>query len=429
MTALTEDKLRETEPYEELLGTLLTYPDLFPDYRGRLGPELFAEYGWLYDTILKVHEEEGLTFKGIGARCSLDQIKILHELRNTCINPNRVSRLISESKRILLSRQMKRLTVRTIEELGEYEADPDQVLRTLQQEVMQLATSESDALQDSGKDVDEWAEHMLEIHEDPSKAFGLMTGIHDMDGITTGWHRKDFVVVGARTSMGKSAFMLENVLRLNKNGYKTAIFSLEMTKRQIYTRMMANLMQVPMEQLRTGRLPKNHYDTLLQRKEELKSIYVDDTRGVTPEYIGDAMRQLKRTRGLDFVVVDYLQDVKEKGETNDNQGSALARVCRKLRATAQECDCVVMGLSQVARVVEDRQDKRPGNADLSGSTGIETSADVIALLYRDEYYNPQTDKRDIMEVNFTKQRNGRLGKVELFYAKEHQRIVPLNRKY
>ncbi|WP_042229663.1 DnaB-like helicase C-terminal domain-containing protein, partial [Paenibacillus popilliae] len=154
---------------------------------------------------------------------------------------------------------------------------------------------------------------------------------------------------------------------------------------------------------------RNHYETMQKRKEELKTIYVDDTRGVSADYIVDAMRRLKRTQGLDFVVVDYLQDVKERGETNDNSGSALARICRKLRAAAKECDCHVMGLSQVVRGVDDRQDKRPGNSDLAGSTGIETSADVITMLYRDDYYNRDSEKKNTLEVNFTKQRNGKLG--------------------
>lgn len=189
-------------------------------------------------------------------------------------------------------------------------------------------------------------------------------------------------------------------------------------------RMMANLMGISHEVLRTGQMAAELLPKFHEMKKLLYGIYVNDTRGVDCEYITDIMRRLKRTQGLDFVVVDYLQDVKEKGEVNDNQGSALARVCRKLRTAAQELDVPVMALSQVARAVEDRQDKRPLNSDLSGSTGIETSADVIALLYRDEYYNPTPENEGILEVNFTKQRNGKLGKVELYYDKVRQRIGP-----
>src|SRR5690606_4186542 len=113
-------------------------------------------------------------------------------------------------------------------------------------------TTETDGVVDPDRDVEDWYEWINGIMDDPSKSLGLMTGLKDMDRLTTGWHRTDFIVIGARTSMGKSAFMIENVLRLTKAGYKCAIFSLEMTKRQIYNRMMANLMGVSLEVFRTG---------------------------------------------------------------------------------------------------------------------------------------------------------------------------------
>ena len=272
------------------------------------------------------------------------------------------------------------------------------------------------------KDVDDFRNWVEVLIRDPKKAFGLLTGFDSIDRITTGYHRGDLIVVGARTSMGKSAFMIDQVLRLHQKGYKTAIFSLEMSKRQIFLRAVANLMGTHLETLRTGQLAADLLPIFRQCVEKLRGMFVDDTRGIDAEYIGDVCRKLKRTQGLDFVVVDYLQDVKERGEHNDNQGSALARICRKLRTIAQQQDCAVMALSQVTRAVEDRKDKRPTNADLSGSTGIETSADVIALLYREDAYNPSSQTRSIMEVNFTKHRNGKLGKVELHYDKDTQRL-------
>jgi replicative DNA helicase len=220
--------------------------------------------------------------------------------------------------------------------------------------------------------------------------------------------------------------MIEMALRLTQKGRKVAIYSLEMSKKQIYLRMLANLMNLDLSLLKTGRIPANRREEMNKHKEFLKSIYVDDTRAVSADYITDSMRRVKRTRGLDVVMVDYLQDVKEPGEQNDNGGSALARVCRKLRKGAQEFDCAMFGLSQVTRGVEERKDKRPLSSDLAGSTGIETSADVIAMLYREDYYDPTTEKKDVMEINFCKQRNGQVGKVELIYAKKYQQLRPLS---
>lgn len=418
----TERNLRETQPSEELLGNFLKDPTLYRANKHLLSPDLFHEYSWLYHLIQEVDEQEGLSYKGVVTRCDADRLKVLMEFRQAAFNENRVPLLIRALKKDRLAGDIlslaNELHSRTVE--GE---DPDTILRDIQNVAFTLETSESGGMGDPSRDVDEWSEYMLKLAEDPTLAYGLMTGLRPLDSITTGWHRQDFSVVGAWTSMGKTAFTIENVLRLNNAGYKCAMFSLEMIKRQIYTRMMANKLEVDLEQFRTGRLAKHHYqDRMIREKEALKSIYVDDTRGISADYIVDVMRRLKRTQGLDFVVVDYLQDVKEHGEQNDNGGSALARVCRKLRASAKEMDCHVMGLSQVTRGVNERQDKRPMVSDLAGSTGIETSADVIALLYRDDYYNAGSDKKGILEVNFAKQRNGKLGVVELAYDRTMQTI-------
>lgn len=425
MTAYMQVEARSAEPQEEVLGAFLKDPTLYTVHKQGLTPELFGEYSWLYRIIQETDAEEGLTFKGVAGRTEVTKLKVLHELRATFFNENRLPRLIQELKKNKLSTELKDLAVKTLN-LIEEEEDPDETLRAIQKKAFALTTSEGKDGSSPDRDVDEWAEGVLEIVDDPAKAFGLLTGFRPIDAMTTGWHRQDFSVVGARTSMGKTAFVLEMILRLNEAGYKCAMFSLEMMKRQLYNRMMSNLLQVDLEQFRTGRLARHHYiERMMKEKDKLKSLYIDDTRGVSSDYIVDEMRRLKRTQGLDFVVVDYLQDIKEQGETNDNGGSGLARICRKLRSGAQEMDCHVMGLSQIVRGVEDRKDKRPGNADLAGSTGIETSADVIALLYRDDYYDAYSDKRGVMEVNFTKQRNGKLGKVELFYDRNCQKIREL----
>ncbi|MEJ9220347.1 replicative DNA helicase [Paenibacillus glucanolyticus] len=426
MNSYIADKPRAITTGDEVIGAFLSDPTLFQSYKHTLSPELFQELDWLYKLMQEVEEEEGLTFKGIVHRCDTDRIKQLHDLKGTFFNENRVPNLIRTLKKEHLGTNLNKLARNTIYQLNEDE-DPDETLRSLQQSVLSLHTSESESLIDPDREVDEWAEYMLEVSKDPSKAYGLMTGLPSLDGITKGWFRQDFSVVGARTSMGKTAFMLEVAIRLHQAGYKVAIFSLEMIKRQLFNRMMSNLMQVSYELFRTGRLAYNHYDTMMRRKNEIKGIYVDDTRGISADYIADSMRRIKRTQGLDFVVVDYIQDVQEKGEQNDNGGSSLARVCRKLRAAAQESDCHVMGLSQVTRAVEDRPDKRPRVSDLAGSTGIETSADVIALLYRDDYYDPDTAKQGIIEINFAKQRNGKLGTVELKYDRDCQRMYELHR--
>lgn len=417
------DMLMQASAREELLGSLIAFPQSLQEYE--FEPELFGNVRWLYEIMRSVESEEGFTYRGLINRLNADQIKLVQSLRQTAINEGRIPMLVQQAKKDLLSARLRGIA----STLAYSDDDPDDLLRELQEQANRLETSEFRNLSDTEKDVEDFIRYMESVAADPEQAYGLLTGISELDAITTGFHRQDFSVVGARTSMGKSAFMLQIALSLHQRGRKVAIYSLEMSKRQIYTRLMANLISIDAEVFKLGKAHPSYYEAMHKHKESLVGLYIDDTRGITSEYITDSMRRLKRTQGLDFTVVDYLQDVKEIGEANDNQGSALARVCRKLRKAAQEHDCHLMGLSQVARAAEHQQDKRPAVSDLSGSTGIETSADVIALLYRDDYYNPNSEKKGILEVNFTKQRNGKLGKVELYYDRSTQRIGSLARRY
>lgn len=273
------------------------------------------------------------------------------------------------------------------------------------------------------KDVVEWYEQLVLKREDRTRAFGIMTGWQEIDRMTLGWQRTDLIVVGARTSMGKSAFALEIAMRASRRGHKVAIFSLEMTKAQNYNRMMANLAKVSMQSIRVGNLTDAQLEEISVQMDAITKIHIDDERNVTAEYITSEMRRLKRQEGLDLVLIDYLQEVVEPNERNDNGGSAMHRVCQKFRKAACDCDCAVVGLSQVKQEVEGRANKRPFVSDLFGGAAISAVADDIVLLYRDEYYNQDTDDRGVLEVNIAKQRNGPTGVVKMKYEKNYQRIT------
>lgn len=418
------DYVRELRPHEEALGIFLNHPDIFREKVDLLNPEVFLEHEWLFKLMKKVEEREGLTVQGLMRHedVPLNELPEIRTLHQTFFNENRIDHLIQEAKKTLLKHKLMNIAQETKEKLSPENMfmNPDDILRDVQETVLTLSTSDSDVISNNDRDVEEWFEHIMKIVDDPSSAYGLLSGIGPIDRITNGFYRQHMSVLGGYTSMGKTALALHTLLEMNAAGYKCAIFSLEMSKRDLYTRMMSNRMQVNHLQFKKGKLARNHYESMAKHKDELKRIYVDDTRGLTADQICDKIRFLKRKQGLDFVIVDYLQDVSEPGEGNDNSGSALSRVCRKLRKVALQADVHIMALSQIARGSTNREDKRPTNSDLSGSTGIETSADVIMLLYRDEYFNPNTDKKGIIEVNFTKQRNGSLGMAELIFDKETQ---------
>ncbi|MEC0231167.1 replicative DNA helicase [Paenibacillus alba] len=269
----------------------------------------------------------------------------------------------------------------------------------------------------------DWYEDLELKMADPTRAYGMMTGYTGLDALTLGFQRADFFALGARTSMGKSAFANELAGNAAKKGLKVAMFSLEMNKGQIYNRFVASMCQIPLQDLRTGRVPSEKRDNIGIAMGIISGITINDQRGVTADYIASEMRRMKRQEGLDMVIIDYLQEIMEPSEKNDNTGSALHRVCQKIRIAAKECDCFVLGLSQLKQDIDARQQKRPIISDLSGSAAIGAVADGIILLYRDEYYNPDTAEPGILEVNLAKQRNGPTGLVKLKYDKVYQTIT------
>ncbi|WP_052487963.1 DnaB-like helicase C-terminal domain-containing protein [Gordoniibacillus kamchatkensis] len=201
--------------HEELLGIFLrdTTGKLFTEYRSRLQSDMFQEYQWLFELMLEVEKVEPPTFRAIAVRAR-DKAELLQVLRGCAGTVARIPELISKLKKQSLAEKLRNLGRRLYTEASD-ETDADELLRELQQQIYSLQTSEQETV-DPERDVEQWYEWLTEIMDDPSKAFGLMTGHTEMDRLTTGFHRTDFVVVGARTSIGKSAFEIDVILRLTK---------------------------------------------------------------------------------------------------------------------------------------------------------------------------------------------------------------------
>lgn len=407
---------------EQLLAELMSDEESYAAYRDEISRAMFQDKGWLYDTLERLHASEGISTQGV-LLAHPDSMSYLVALFGYGFNARRIPQLIEAAKKDLVRTRVRTAAQKIAWDSHDEDLDANELLAEAQQQLLGIEQSSSEhGLADPEKDINEYFDGLMEIVDDPSKAFGMLSGMRGIDDILLGFKRQDFSVAGARTSMGKSAFAAQLAVNLTIAGYKVAYFSLEMSKKQLYNRMFANVMDADAEFFTMGKLHRRFYDEARAYIALLKEIYIDDTRGVDANYIADKVRRLKKKRGVDFVIVDYLQDVSEKGEHNDNSGSAIARICRKLRVIAQESDCHVLGLSQVIRAVEDRNDKRPLISDLSGSTGIETAADLIMMLYRDEYYNPNTATKNMLEVNVGKHRNGKLGLAKLHYDKSTQKI-------
>ena len=234
---------------------------------------------------------------------------------------------------------------------------------------------------------------------------GLPTGFEDLDNLTSGLHGSDFIILAARPSMGKTAFALNVVQNVAIRAAKkvggapktVAFFSLEMSKEQLVQRMLCAEANIDSQRLRIGELRDEDWAMLINTADTLSSanIYIDDTAGITAMDMRSRARRLKAEHGLDLIVVDYLQLMQGSGKKNNNgdRQQEVSEISRSLKALARELDVPVIALSQLSRSVEARQVKRPMLSDLRESGSLEQDADIVAFLYREDYYNPETENK------------------------------------
>lgn len=260
--------------------------------------------------------------------------------------------------------------------------------------------------------------------QNKDKIVGIPTGFKDLDEKTSGLQRSDLIIVAARPAMGKTAFAL-NIAQQSavKAGSSVIIFSLEMSKEQLGQRLLAMQARVEMQKLKQGDLDRKDWDRITMALDELNNtkIVIDDTPGISIMEMRNKCRRLKADQGLDLVVVDYLQLMSMQGKT-DNRQQEISTISRNLKLLAREMDCPVIVLSQLSRAPEQRQDHRPILSDLRESGSIEQDADIVIFLYRDDYYNENTDKPGVCEVNIAKHRSGPTDKVEMTWVSRYTKF-------
>ena len=253
---------------------------------------------------------------------------------------------------------------------------------------------------------------------------GLTTGYIDLDRMTSGLQRSDLILLAARPSMGKTALALNIAMNTVKTGASVALFSLEMSKEQYVQRIISMESMVDSTKLRTGNLEDEDWTRLINTMSLISNynIYIDDTPSVSLFEMMYKCRRLKIEKGLDLIVVDYLQLMSDGGRT-DNRQQEISNISRGLKAMARELNCPVMALSQLSRAPELRNDHRPIMSDLRESGAIEQDADVVMMLYRDEYYHKEeSERKGITDVIITKQRNGPVGTVELAWIGQYTKF-------
>lgn len=302
-----------------------------------------------------------------------------------------------------------------------------ELMKVGQKQIRQTVVSLETILADSFERLDD-------LHKDKKKIRGITTGFRDMDDILAGLQRSDLFILAARPSMGKTAVSLNlahNVAMLTKE--PVLIFSLEMSKEQLVDRLLAMESGVDAWALRTGNLTDNDFEKISHAMGTLSEapIYFDDSPGISISDLRTKARREAHKHPLGLIIVDYLQLMSggSRFSGSENRVQEISEISRGLKGVARELNVPLIALSQLSRSVESRNPQIPQLADLRESGSIEQDADVVAFIYREEYYNPETENKNITKIFIKKHRNGPTGDIELFFDKEKQRFRDLDRAH
>ena len=340
---------------------------------------------------------------------------------------------IVEEKSIL--RRLIRTATEIAQEGYNREDEVDSLLSEAEKSIMEVSQKKNSGAFHHIKDVlFRTYDNIETLHNRVGDVTGVATGFAELDKITAGFQRNDLIIVGARPSMGKTAFALniaQNVA--TKTGENVAIFSLEMGAEQLVMRMLCSEGNIDAQRLRTGSLTEEDWGKLTMAMGSLSNagIFIDDTPGVRVQDIRSKCRRLKQEQGgLGMIMIDYLQLILGSGRTSsDNRQQEVSEISRSLKQLARELEVPVIALSQLSRGVEQRQDKRPMMSDIRESGSIEQDADIVAFLYRDDYYDKESENKNIIEIIIAKQRNGPTGTVSLAFVKEYNKFVNLETRF
>ncbi len=278
--------------------------------------------------------------------------------------------------------------------------------------------------------LEESFERIDELHKDKDKLRGVPTGFKELDNILAGLQPSDLIILAARPSVGKTSLALNIAQHVTRNeGIPTALFSLEMSKEQLVDRLLASEAKIDSWKLRTGNLDDDDFPKIGRAMAALSEapFFIDDSPLINVLEMRTKARRLQAEKGLGLVIVDYLQLM--QGRNSENRVQEISEISRSLKGLARELSVPIIALSQLSRAVEARPDKRPILSDLRESGSIEQDADVVMFIYRDELYNPETEKKGISEVIIRKHRNGPVGSVNLFFHQEQTAFRSIDKRH
>lgn len=430
------------EAEQAVLGAIFLEPSALTVASEILIPEDFYRnaHQQIYLTMLKLSDhgkavdvvtvtEDLAAHKLIEDVGGISYLSELAEAVPTAANIEYYARIVEEKS--LLRRLIR--TATTIATDGyDRENEVEGLLSEAEKSIMEVAQRKNAGAFHNIKDVLVRTYDNIELlHNRKGDVTGIPTGFAELDRMTAGFQRNDLIIVAARPSVGKTAFALNIAQNVATNTDETvAIFSLEMGAEQLVMRMLCAEGNINAQSLRTGTLTDEDWRKLTMAMGSLSNsgIYIDDTPGVRIGEIRSKCRRLKQEQGLGMILIDYLQLIQGNGRSGENRQQEVSEISRSLKALARELEVPVIALSQLSRGVEQRQDKRPMMSDIRESGSIEQDADIVAFLYRDDYYDKETENKNMIEIIIAKQRNGPTGTVELAFVKEYNKFVNVERR-
>ncbi len=426
------------EAEASLLGAILIDTDAIVKIADHIHVEDFydAKHARIYEALLALYERRSaidvLTLadqlKGNGFLDMVGGASYLTELTNFVPTAAHVEQYAD----IVAQKALRRRLITAGADMAILGQDESKVLQELieeaesrlfevsQQHVKQSVVSLESVLAESFERLDD-------LHKDKGKLRGVPTGYRDLDAMLAGLQRSDLFIIAARPSMGKTAFVLNLAHKVATQAKESVlIFSLEMSKEQLVDRLLAMESGVDAWALRTGKLTDDDFERLGEAMGTLSEakIYIDDTPGITVSDLRTKARREAHSQQLGLIIVDYLQLMSggNRFSSEGNRVQEISEISRGLKGIARELNVPLIALSQLSRSVESRSPKIPQLSDLRESGSIEQDADVVAFLYREDYYEPESDRKNIMDVLIKKHRNGPTGAVELYFDRDKQRI-------
>ncbi len=443
---MEESVIKRVQPHsieaeQAVLGAMLLDQEAIVKAAEILKPQDFyaRQYGVLFEAMIELnHEGKPVDLVTLQNRLrekdvppeisSLEFVKDIVGMVDTSVNVEQHAKIVSD-------KALLRQIIKTNEEIANTcyagKESVDTILESTEKQVFDLVQSRGSS---DFVPINQIVINALERIEASAKTKGNVTGhatgFLDLDYKTAGMQPSDLVLIAARPSMGKTAFVLNIAEYMAFHDHKcVAIFSLEMSKEQLVNRLFSLESRVDAQQLRTGDLKDSDWEKLVESAGVIgnSKLIIDDTASISITEMRSKCRKFKLEHGLDVVIIDYLQLMTGSGKRQEGRQQEVSEISRSLKAMARELQVPVLALSQLSRAVEQRPDKRPMLSDLRESGAIEQDADVVMFIYRDDYYNKDSERKGIAEIIIAKQRNGPIGTVDLVWLPEYTKFANYKR--